>query len=161
MKTAWIVLLVGTLFLVPIVAQTRASMEAPVVKGTTESIVISARFKGMSAGGSYRIGVGVAKGDLSSAQVDLKREGEDLSVTSTEFKQGYTESWWSVPELSAKGFLVEGGLIPDSDVALVLRADVPRAEADRAERLYVFIAKKYGPTTWYLEDGTEINISEW
>ena len=38
---------------------------------------------------------------------------------------------------------------------------LPREEAERVGRLFIFVSKQFGPTTWYIIDGAEINGTHW
>lgn len=151
-------LLVGAGAISP--AQNRASMESPVIKGEADVIKVSTRFKDFSATGDYRIGVGGEKNDLTGVQLELWAEdGIAVSAPMVDFTQGYTSSWWQVDEVRAKGFVFPESSLPGK--VLTLRVTVPRADADAAGRIFVFVAKKYGPTTWYLEDGTALKQEYW
>ena len=140
-------------------AAERASMEAPVIRASEDSITVSARFSNLSTDGVYRIAAGVASGDLESAQLELKKEGDVLDLEVIEYTQGYTSSWWDVSEIAARGYQLEGAGIPDDGSSLYLKVTLPLGDADRTGKFYIFVAKQYGPTTWYLEDGSE--ISDW
>jgi hypothetical protein len=131
-------------------------MEAPVIKTSSESVVIMARISDFTAGENYRLGVGVASGSLSSAEITAIENGNPVSLELVDFKQGFTSSWWSVDELSSKGFYLSGNSIPSGDGMISLRVEIPKTEADKLDKLYVFVAKKYGGAVWYLEDGTEL-----
>lgn len=132
-------------------------MEAPVIKTSVESVVVMARISDFTAGEDYRLGVGVASGSLSSAKVSAIRNGNPMSLDLVDFKQGFTSSWWNVDELSSKGFYLSGNSIPTGDGMISLRVEIPKADADKLNRLYIFVAKKYGGSVWYLEDGTELS----
>ncbi len=140
-------------------AQGRATMDSPVVRGTPDTVTVVARFKDFSPDGSYRIGVG-SVGDLSGLVLALENDaGESLKFPTISFDQGYTGSWWAVDEVKARGYIFENAGLGGK--VLTLKAQVPRDKADAAGRFFVFVAKKYGPTTWYLEDGAELKKTHW
>jgi hypothetical protein len=162
-----ILLLAGLFVLIPSVAQNRASMEenrasmeAPVVRGTEEGVTIAVRFTGFAAGDSYRIGLGAAA-PISSATLELKVAGQPLQAQTVEFSQGYTKTWWGMEELKVSGFVMKGDQLPSGGDLLGLKVTIPRADADKAGKVYVFVAKKYGENIWYLEDGVELSSSDW
>lgn len=157
MRTTLALLVCGLFLTFPLLAQDRASMEAPVIKTSPESVVVMARISDFTGGENYRVGVGVASGSLSSAKISAIRDGNTVSLDLVDFKQGFTSSWWSVDELASKGFYLSGNSIPTGDSMISLRVEIPKADADKLDKLYVFVAKKYGGSVWYLEDGTELS----
>jgi len=137
----------------------RASMDAPVVRGAPDEVIVSARFTQFVSGSEYRVGVG-ASGDLAGLTMTLDQEGTVVSADITSFDQ--PQSWWSdAGQLKAKGFLLQDSELPPTGEALSLKVTVPRASADAAGAFFIFVAKRYGPNTWYLEDGSEINDTHW
>lgn len=161
MKTALTFLVLAFFLTCPITGQERASMDPPVIRSGPEFVSFSVRFSALSRGASYRVGLGAASAGLSKAQMELSVEGTPLDVELVDFKQGYTSSWWNVEEISALGYYLEGDKIPPEGSQIALKVSVSRAEADRVKSLYVFVAKKYGGTVWYLEDGAELTSQNW
>lgn len=159
MKSILIVPVTGFLLLAGLQGQNRAVMEPPIIKGSVDSISFTARFSELNPEKAYRIGVGVGKGALEGATIELESDDGALQAQVVDFTQGNTSSWWGVSEVTARGFLLEGESVPKGTVTL--RFSIPRAAADKAKKLYVFVAKKYGPTTWYLEDGSELSDQYW
>ncbi len=142
-----------------LLGQNRAIMEPPIIKGSTETVTFTARFTELNPEKSYRIGVGVGSGALEGATISLETETGAVNSAIVDFTQGNTSSWWGVSEVNARGFLLEGAAIPTNGVTL--RFSIPRSAADKAKKFYVFVSKKYGPTTWYLEDGSELSDEYW
>ena len=161
MRTTLALLVCGLCLTSPLFPQDRASMEAPVIKTSPGTVVLMARISAFTAGEDYRLGLGVASGDLASARVELIRDGNTLSLDLASFKQGFTSSWWSVDELSAKGFYLSGSDIPTGAGTISLKVEIPKADADKLGKVYVFVAKKYGGSVWYLEDGAELTSQDW
>ncbi len=159
MKSLFSVPVAGFLLMVALLGQNRAVMEPPIIKGSTDTISFTARFSELNPEKAYRIGVGVGSGALEGATISLETEAGAVNSSLVDFTQGNTSSWWGVSEVSARGFLLEGASIPSEGVTL--RVSIPRSVADKVKKLYVFVAKKYGPTTWYLEDGSELSDEYW
>ena len=137
----------------------RASMEAPVVRGAPGEVSVSARFSQFVSGSEYRVGVG-ASGDLAGLTISLDQDGTAVSGDLTSFDQ--PQSWWSeAGQLKAKGFLLQDSKLPAAGETLSMKVTIPRASADAAGAFFIFVAKRYGRNTWYLEDGAEINESHW
>lgn len=141
-------------------AQNRAVMEPPIIKGTTDEVSFSARFSMLNPEKVYHIAVGTGGGSLDGATIALESGGNPVDLKLMDFTQKYTASWWGVPEVEARGFLIEGASIP-SEGELTLKFSISRAKADSLKKIYVFVAKQYGPNTWYLEDGTELSDEYW
>jgi hypothetical protein len=161
MKTTLTLLFSGLLLNGSLLAQDRASMEAPVIKSDPESVTVMVRISDFTANESYRLGLGVAEGDLSKAKIGLQRDGQPLNLEVVEFKQGFTSSWWSVAELSVWGFYLDGPNLPAAGQSVAMSVEIPRSDAEKAGKFYVFVAKKYGGSVWYLEDGTELSGQDW
>ncbi len=137
----------------------RVSMDAPVVRVAPDEVSVSARFSQFESGGEYRLGVG-ASGDLAGLTITLDRDGSTVDANLSSFDQ--PQSWWSdAGQLKAKGFLLEDSELPAAGAALSMKVTLPRTSADAAGAFFIFVAKRYGPNTWYLEDGAEINESHW
>lgn len=150
-----LVLVVSSLF-----AFQRAAMEPPVVRGTEDQVAMTARFSGFVADGEYRLGFGVDGTYPSAAKIELTRDGEPVSWEFSDFSQGFTSSWWGVDKLTSKGVVLSGDQVPREGQNVTMRVSLPRDAADSLGKLYVFIAKKYGPN-WYLEDGAELTREHW
>ena len=143
------------------VAQDRAVMEPPVIQSDPDVVKFSVRFSSLSPAQDYRVGVGSVGPGLSKVQLELTSDGSPVQAEVVEFKQGYTSSWWGVDELSARGFQIQGNLIPPKDAVLSLRVTVPKPDADKVGKLYVFVARQYAGSVWYVEDGTELTREFW
>lgn len=142
----------------------RASMESPIIKSTPDAISFTANFSQLDPNGTYRIGVGASGTHIEGAQLALQTsQGAALPVKPRGFKQGHASSWWGVSEIAAQGFDLVDPLISQAAGRFVLRFQVPRSVIDRLQvkSIYVFVAKKYGPETWYLEDGAELSDQYW
>ncbi len=160
MKTCWTFILLAIAAGLLASAQGRATMETPVIRGMVDKVTFSTRFSDFAAGSEYRIGVGGAKATLNGLEMELSSEDSGvLSHPTVSFTQGYTSSWWSVDEVRAEGFLFEKSTLDGK--TLTLRVEVPRDAAESAGRIFVFVAKKYSPTTWYLEDGAALTSEYW
>ncbi|MBI4444841.1 MAG: hypothetical protein HY645_02930 [Acidobacteria bacterium] len=149
---------VTTLFLL---AQERASMTAPVVKSTSEAVVLTTRFNDLSAGKDYRVGIGVAGTVLSNVKVELLKNDTTLDKAAVSFDQGYTSNWWNVDKVSVQGFVLSETDLPAKDEKLGMRVTVPRSEVSKFKKLFVLLARKYDSERWYLEDGVELDESYW
>lgn len=142
-------------------AQSRATLEPPVIKATEGQITITAKFSNFDTAQKYRVGVGSAKGQLTGAQFSLAENGETRSTSATTFTQGHTSQWWNVPEIKARGYILEGRSVPRSGKTLTLTVVLPRSEADQLAPLYFFVSRDYGSGLWYLEDGVDITEAYW
>ncbi|HSR66875.1 MAG TPA: hypothetical protein VLU25_02945 [Acidobacteriota bacterium] len=138
----------------------RAEMAAPILKTSTEEIVLTASFTSFDPGADYRIGVGAPARTINDYQMVLEQADKPMPVRETNFVQGYLSAWFGLEEVPAKGFVFKGSDV-NPDVRVQLQITLPRAEADRLQRFFVFVAKSYGPDTWYLEDGSEIRKENW
>ncbi len=137
-----------------------ATMQAPVVQGSADEISLVASFDGFSDDSEYRIGVGSTGSKVPGLWLALYNGDDDaLAHPVQEFEQGNTKSWWSVDQVSAKGYVFSGKELGSEEVTLKVK--VSRTEAEAAKALYVFVAKKYGKDHWYLEDGVEVNEKHW
>jgi hypothetical protein len=139
----------------------QAVMSPPVLKSTPEEISFATRFSEFTAGENYRIGVGAAGEEIRDAKIELVKGDTVLSSETATFEQGYTRSWFEVDNISVQGFLLSDDQFPADGEQLILRVTVPRPEAERLKRLFVVLARQYGPTRWYIEDGSELNDSVW
>ncbi|MFQ5739809.1 MAG: hypothetical protein ACE5JX_12420 [Acidobacteriota bacterium] len=151
----------ASLVLPSLLAQGRASMEAPVIKSTPDEITIVARFSDLSTGGVYRVGIGCV-GKMPPAKIELQKEGAPSSAKLVDFAQGNASSWWrGVDQVQSRGFILQDSLLPGHDEGLMLKVILDRTEADRIGKFYIFVAKKYGSKTWYLEDAAELGKKYW
>ena len=141
-------------------AQERASMSAPVIRSTAEELIISARFEDFVADRSYRIGFG-AVDKAPEMTLELMLGDEPVSLEAQDFVQGNTSAWWRVEHVNARGYFLKGEDLPEEGGALVLRVRLNRSEAEKYDRLFIFVARDYGNDRWYLEDGTVIEKSDW
>ena len=139
----------------------RASMESPIVKTSSEQVTFTAGFSSFEPEAEYRIGVGTGGASLEKATIQFETEnGEALRVGLVDFKQGHTSSWFDVPEIAARGFIRSGDIL-SAGRRIILKFSIPRRDADAIKKIYVFVAKRYGPETWYLEHGAEVNDEHW
>ena len=144
----------------PAVGQERVEMTSPVIRTTVDDIILSVDFTGFSAGNSYRLGFGVAKGKIP-ARLQLVKGTEDMPVSQMDFVQGHTSSWWEVPQISVRGWSLEGANLPKPDERVTFRVMISRADAKEITKIYLLISRNYGPDLWYLEDGVEMDQSMW
>ena len=139
----------------------QAVMSAPVLRTSPEEIRFTARFSDFNAGEDYRIGVGTAGETIQGATIELVKDTTVLPNKLVTFEQGFAKLWFKVDKISVQGFVLPPSKLPAEGEALLLRVVVPRAEADRLKRMFVILAKKYGPTRWYIEDGAEMTDTDW
>ena len=144
----------------PVLGQDRVEMSSPVIRTTVDDIILSVDFTGFSSGNSYRLGFGAAKGQVK-ARLQLVKGTEDVPIPMMDFVQGHTDTWWSVPEISARGWSLEGANLPNADERLTLRVMIARADAKEITKVYLLISRDYGGGLWYLEDGVEMDQSMW
>ncbi len=139
----------------------QAVMSAPVLRTSPEEIRFTARFSDFKAGEDYRIGVGTVGEKIRDATIELVKDDTVLPNQVETFEQGFARSWFEVDKISVQGFVLAASKLPAEGEALLLRVVVPRPEADRLKRMFVILARKYGPTRWYIEDGSELNDTLW
>ncbi|MEE8160720.1 MAG: hypothetical protein V3T61_03695 [Acidobacteriota bacterium] len=139
----------------------QAVMSAPVLRTSPEEIRFTARFSDFKAGEDYRIGVGTVGEKIRDATIELVKDDTVLPNQVETFEQGFARSWFEVDKISVQGFVLPPSKLPAEGEALLLRVVVPRPEADRLKRMFVILARKYGPTRWYIEDGSELNDTLW
>lgn len=151
----------GMLLVSPTIAQDRATMSAPVIRSSGDEIVFTVRFEGFAEGRSYRIGFGGKGEKAPNSQIELSVGDSKSTLESMDFVQGNTSGWWKIEELGAKGYTIEKSGIPAAGTALTFRVTVPRDVSDGYEKLYLFVSRDYGSGRWYLEDGSEIDKSDW
>lgn len=146
----------------PLLAQNRAAMSAPVIRPTAEGVTISAQFSNFVSEGEYRLGIATADGTpLKAAQVELIKNDQPLSRNAVDFEQGHTSGWWQITKVSTRGFFLKGNDLPTNDEKLTLRVTIPKDELNKHEKVFLLVARKYGETVWYLEDGQDVDKSYW
>ena len=141
--------------------QSRATLSAPVLKTEPDAITFTTRFSSFVDGNDYRIGVGTTGEELSGAQFELSQGDSALSKELFGFRQGFATAYFNVDEIQVQGFFFPSSELPTGDQELTLKVTVPRSEAEKAERLFIIVTKQFGPDTWYIMDGAEINNSHW
>ena len=144
----------------PGLGQERVEMTSPVIRTTVDDIILSVDFTGFSAGNSYRLGFGAAKGQIK-ARLQLVKGTEDVPIPQMDFVQGHTSSWWEVPQISVRGWSLEGPNLPKTGERITFRVMISRADAKEISKVYLLISRSYGPDLWYLEDGVEMDQSMW
>jgi hypothetical protein len=149
-------------FAAPLLAQNRAAMSAPVIRPTPEGVTISAQFSNFVSEGEYRLGIATVEGKpLTGAQVELIKGDQPLTRNPVDFDQGHTSGWWQVSKVSTRGFFLRGNDLPKEDERLTLRVTIPRDELRKHDKVFLLVARKYGETIWYLEDGQDVDKSYW
>ena len=144
----------------PVLGQDRVTMTSPVIRTTVDDIILSVDLTDFTAGNSYRLGFGAAKGQIK-ARLQLVKGTEDVPVPQVDFVQGHTSSWWEVPQISVRGWSLEGANLPEPGERLTFRVMISRADAKEITKVYLLISRSYGPDLWYLEDGVEMDQSMW
>jgi hypothetical protein len=137
--------------------QGRATLTSPVLKTETDTITFTTRFSSFIDGNDYRIGVGAIGEELAGAQFELSRGGSALSKELFSFRQGFAAAYFNVDEIQIQGYFFPSAELPAGDEELTLKVTLPRSEAEKAERIFIIITKQFGPDTWYIMDGAEIN----
>jgi hypothetical protein len=149
-------------FALPLLAQDRAAMSAPVIRPTPEGVTISAQFSNFASGGEYRLGIATVEGaPLKAAQIELIKGEQRLPQNPVDFDQGHTSGWWQVNKVSTRGFFLKGNDLPTNDEKLTLRVTIPKEEIKKHDKVFLLVARKYGETVWYLEDGQDVDKSYW
>ncbi len=141
--------------------QGRATLSAPVLKTEPDVITFTTRFSSFLDGNDYRIGVGATGEELAGAQFELSKNGSPVSKELFSFRQGSASAYFNVDEIQVQGFFFPSSELPAAEEELILRVVVPRSEAEKAKRLFIIVTKQFGPDTWYIMDGAEINDSHW
>jgi hypothetical protein len=136
-------------------------MSAPILQVTPEEISFTTTFSNFVPGSSYRLGVGTTGDKTNSTTIELLKENIVLSKKVVGFEQGFARSWFEVDRIFVRGLLFRSAELPGSGEDLTLKVTLPRAEADRLKRLFVILAKQYGPDRWYIVEGAELNESHW
>ena len=136
------------------------TMGSPVVRIVEGNVMISVRAESFNAGDKYRIGVGVEGETPLAAEMTFTKGAETIGEVS-EFTQGFTAHWWNVEQIICKGIELSGDMLPGSGEEGSLQISIPRGELEGKEKIYIFVSKDYGSSTWYLEDGSELDKSFW
>ena len=155
---ATFMILAPNLFLL---GQDRVSMSAPQLAVTPEELRLTAHFSHFVRGSYYRLGVGTTGEKINNLKMDLFKGRTVLDKELVSFQQGFAQSWFEVDQLFVEGFNFLRAEVPRAGETLTLKVTLPRAEAQRLGRLFVIIAKRYTLDRWYLEDGIELNPSDW
>lgn len=135
-------------------------MKAPLIRTTPGQVQLKVGFSDMIAGKMYRIGVGTAQGKLATVELKLMQDDQVLEKESVHFVQKNTSSWWQVNSISTHGYVLSNADLPDPSGELTLEVNLSKEEADQLTKLFLFIARKYGPNRWYPEDGMELGASD-
>ena len=141
--------------------QGRATLSSPVLKTEPDAIIFTTRFSSFVAGNDYRIGVGTTGDELAGAQFELSKDGSPVSRELFSFRQGFSSAYFNVDEIQVQGFFLPSSDLPAAEEEITLKVIVPRSAAEKAKRLFIIITKQFGPDTWYIMDGAEINDSHW
>ncbi|MEE8349694.1 MAG: hypothetical protein V3R94_09000 [Acidobacteriota bacterium] len=144
-----------------VLGQGRATLSSPVLKTEPDAITFTTRFSTFVDGNDYRIGVGTSGDELTGAQFELSQGGSALSKELFSFSQGFAKAYFDLDEIQVQGFFFPSAELPSAGEELVLKVVVPRSEAEKAKRLFIIVTKQFGPDTWYIMDGAEINDTHW
>ena len=109
----------------------------------------------------YRIGLGIPGDVTPDVTLELHENETAVSKEPVDFIQKNTNHWWGVPQIAARGFALSASELAGEGKELVFRMSIPRESAEKAGKLYIFISRDYGANTWYLEDGSELDESNW
>jgi hypothetical protein len=151
-----------TVFLAsPVLAQASASMTAPIIRSAEGSIRMSVHFTNFAPSSRYRIGLGIPGDVTPDVTLELHENETAVSKEPVDFIQKNTNHWWGVPQIAARGFALSASDLAGEGKELVFRMSIPRESAEKAGKLYIFISRDYGANTWYLEDGSELDESNW
>jgi hypothetical protein len=159
-----IVVLGALLFLSPaglLIAQDSATMSAPVVRTAEGQVEFTTRLQDFVPGSKYRIGIGGVGNNAPDATIEVKLGDTALSKSATDFTQGFTSHWWGMNELKSRGIALAASELPEQGQQLTFKVHLSREAADNFEKLYIFVSRDYGGSTWYLEDGVELDQSYW
>jgi hypothetical protein len=141
--------------------QGRATLSSPVLKTEPEAITFTTRFSNFVDGNDYRIGVGTTGEELAGARFELSKGDSPVSKELFSFLQGTATAYFEVDEIRVQGFFFPSSELPAAEEELVLKVIVPLSEAEKAKRLFIIVTKQFGPDTWYIMDGAEINDTHW
>ena len=147
--------------MIPLLAQDSATTTAPIVKSSEAEVIISVRVKDFVPGKNYRLGLGAAGSAFPEGTYTLKKNDQPLSLAVADFTQKYTQDWWGVAQVAAKGFQLSASELPPAGTELLFSVAIPRDTASKFEKLFIFVSRDYGSGTWYLEDGSELDNSYW
>lgn len=161
MKRFTMVVFLCLAFAWPGLGQGRAVLTSPVLNAGPDTISFVTRFSDFVEGRDYRIGVGTTDGPLAGANFELSRDGAVISKELFSFRQGSASAYFEVDEIQVQGYFFPASELPPANVEITLRVSLPRSEADRAQRIFVVVTKQFGPDTWYIMDGAEMNSSHW
>lgn len=135
-------------------------MTSPVIRTSTEEVTFSTEFSDFVPGADYRLGVGTA-GSKLTAKLELLKNEVAVEKAPASFVQGFASSWWDVDRVSVQGFVLSRAELPGKGEKLRLRVSLSRAHANTLKKIYVLVARKYGASRWYIEDGVEMDDSLW
>ncbi len=152
---------IGVVFTWSLLGQGRVSMTAPVLKAETEQISFTTRFSDFVAGSDYRLGVGTTGDKIEGAEFELSKDNAPLSTELISFTQGFASAYFEVEEISVQGFSFPSTDLPGAGEEVAMKVTIPRAEAERLERIFIVVTKQFGPDRWYIMDGGEINSTHW
>ncbi len=152
---------IWVIFTWSLLGQGRVSMAAPVLKAEVEQISFTTKFSDFVAGSDYRLGVGTTGDKIEGAEIELLKGDAPLSKELISFTQGFASAYFEVEEISVQGFSFPSTDLPAEGELVAMKVTIPRAEAERLERLFIIVAKQFGPDRWYIMDGGEINSTHW
>jgi len=151
-----------TVFLAtPVLAQESATMTAPIIRSAEGAVRLSVRFSNFVQGSRYRIAFGIPGEVTPEVTLELLENEAAVSKDPVDFVQKNTNHWWAIPQLAARGFAFSASEIGTEGKEFVMRVSVPRELAEKAGKIFVFVSRDYGGDTWYLEDGSELDESNW
>lgn len=136
-------------------------MSTPIIKSSTDEISVTASFSDFEPGKDYRIGCGTAGPNFQAAKFFLTKDGSKWTRSLESYDQGFTSSWFEVDKVNSQGYILASSDLPGSGERLTFKITLDRNEAENLGKFYMFIARKYGPDTWYVIDGYEINKKHW
>ena len=139
----------------------QAEMSSPALRTTVEEIILTTHFSGFVQGENYRLGIGTVSSRLEAAKIELLKGEAVLSNELVTFQQGFTNSWFNVDEILVQGYAFSLDTLPAQDERLTLKVTVSKSEAERQKKLFIILAKSYGPDVWYLQEGAELTDSLW
>ncbi len=148
-------------FSASLLGQDRVSLSAPILKGEPDQISFTTRFSGFASGSDYRLGVGTTGDEIEGIEFELTQDDSPLSRDLVKFRQGFASAYFEVEEILVQGFLFPSAGLPGEGQEVAMKVIVPRDEADKVGRLFIIVAKQFGPDRWYIMDGAEINDSHW
>jgi len=149
------------IFTTSLVGQGRVSLSAPILRGEPDQISFTTRFSSFVSGSDYRLGVGTTGEEIEGIEVELTQGDTPLSKTRASFRQGFASAYFEVEEILVQGYLFPAADLPSEGEEVAMKVTIPRTEADRLGRLFIIVAKQFGPDRWYIMDGAEINDSHW